>query len=163
MSSIYANRKIDPRLVYAKTEAGVKEITGRTMGLSQSARRVLILLDGKRALCQLPGFVRPGDLVGIIEHLEGHGLVVLTGISDTVVPEEDVDHEALSRLRPRFKGMFHRELGQVGLVFDARVHDAVSLAVLRTALREGIDYIKEYADPGTARRLVDYVRAVLNS
>jgi hypothetical protein len=161
--SMYAIRKIDPRLVYAKTEAGVKEITGRTLGLSQGARRVLILLDGKRALSQLPGFVRPGDLVNIVDQLESSGLVTLVGISDTAPAGQDNDLETLSRLRPRFKEMFFRELGSVGKVFDARVNDAVTLDVLRAALREGIDYIKEYADPNTARRLVDYVRAVLNT
>ncbi len=149
---MYSTRRIDPRLVYAKTEVGVKEITARNLGLSQSARRVLILLDGKRALSQLPGFVRPGDLVNIIDQLESAGLVTLVGISDTAPGDANQEAEALSRLKPRFKEMFARELGSVGKVFDARVHDAVTLDVMRAALREGIDYIKEYADPNTARQ-----------
>jgi hypothetical protein len=160
---MYSSRRIDSRLVYAKTEAGVKEITARSLGLSQGARRVLILLDGKRALSQLPGFVRPGDLVSIIDQLESASLVTLIGISDTAPGDQNQELETLNRLKPRFKEMFARELGSVGKVFDARVHDAVTLDVMRAALREGIDYIKEYADPNTARRMVDYVRAVLNA
>jgi hypothetical protein len=160
---VYSTRRIDPRLVYAKTEAGVKEITARTLGLSQSARRVLILLDGKRALSQLPGFVRPGDLANIVDQLETQNLVSLVGISDTAPGDHNIEAEQLSKLKPKFKEMFNRELGPVGRVFDARVYDAVTMDVMRTALREGIDYIKEFADPNTARRLVDYVRAVLNA
>jgi hypothetical protein len=161
--SMYSIRKLDPRLVYAKTEAGAVEITARSLGLSQSLRRVLILLDGKRAISQLPGFVRPGDVAHLIDALEIQGLITLSGISETAPVNESLDNELLARMRPRFKDMFSREIGVVGKVFDARLNDAVSMDVLRTVLREGIDYIKENIDPNAARRVIDYVRAVLNS
>ena len=160
---MYSNRRLDPRLVYVKTETGVAEITARALGLTQGARRVLILLDGKRAISQLPGFVRPGDIVALVDQLEGLGLIALAGISDTAPENDNMDSELLTRIRPRFKEMFSREIGVVGKVYDARVSDAVTMEVMRAVLREGIDYIKENVDPGSARRLVDYVRAILNT
>jgi hypothetical protein len=160
---LYSIRKLDPRLVYAKTDAGFAEITARELGLSAGARRVLILLDGKRAISQLPGFVRPGDMANIVDQLETLGLIALIGISESAPADSNLDNEMLARLRPRFKDMFGRELGVVGKVFDARVSDAVTMDVLRNVLREGIDHIKQHGDPNSARRMIDYVRAVLNA
>ena len=53
---------LDPRLVYGKTAAGVSEVQHRAGGLSPPARRLLVLVDGRRPLAALPATVRPGEL-----------------------------------------------------------------------------------------------------
>ena len=51
------------RSIYAKTAQGQQEIASRSLGLSPLARRVLVLVDGKRSGQELSTFV-PGNEVG---------------------------------------------------------------------------------------------------
>jgi hypothetical protein len=66
---------IDERLVYAKTPKGAAEVTARSGGLSLAARRVLIMVDGKRTVAELAPLARPGEIATILEALETHGFV----------------------------------------------------------------------------------------
>jgi len=50
------------RSIYAKTAQGQQEIASRSLGLSPMARRVLVLVDGKRSGQELSTFV-PGNEV----------------------------------------------------------------------------------------------------
>ena len=68
---------LDPRLVYAKTAAGVSEVQHRAGGLSPPARRLLVLVDGRRPLAALPATVRPGELPRLIDDLLSRGLIAL--------------------------------------------------------------------------------------
>ena len=52
----------DPRLVFAKTEAGTLAIRNRSQRVSIAARRLLMLFDGRRSLAQLPGIVPPAEM-----------------------------------------------------------------------------------------------------
>jgi hypothetical protein len=63
-------KSIDLRLVFTKTDSGTLEVTERKLGLSQTARRVLILIDGQRRLSDLAGMARPNELVKVIEELQ---------------------------------------------------------------------------------------------
>lgn len=66
---------IDERLVYAKTAKGAAEVATRSGGLSLAARRVLIMIDGKRTVAELAPLARPGEIAVILEALETHGFV----------------------------------------------------------------------------------------
>lgn len=66
---------IDEQLVYAKTPKGVAEVAARSGGLSLAARRVLILIDGKRTVAELAPLARPGEIASILEGLESQGFV----------------------------------------------------------------------------------------
>jgi hypothetical protein len=66
---------LDDRLVFAKTPKGVAEVSSRSGAVSLAARRVLIMIDGKRTVADLAPLARTGEIGGIIEHLEAQGLV----------------------------------------------------------------------------------------
>ncbi|HXF46879.1 MAG TPA: hypothetical protein VNK91_12255 [Burkholderiaceae bacterium] len=66
---------IDERLVYAKTPKGAAEVAARSGGLSLAARRVLIMVDGKRTVAELAPLARPGEIATILEALEAQGFV----------------------------------------------------------------------------------------
>src|SRR5262245_62447694 len=66
---------LDDRLVYAKTAKGAAEVSSRSGAVSLAARRVLIMIDGKRTVAELAPLARTGEIGGIIEQLEAQGLV----------------------------------------------------------------------------------------
>jgi len=136
----------DPRLVFAKTPLGRDEVVQRDLGLSSSARRILILVDGRRRLLDLAPFARQGEIDAIVDELQARGLIALSGIADTITEDELEERsrrqrETLEALQAALAGAFVRELGAQGLVFDARVRDCVSLDVMRRLLREALDAV----------------------
>lgn len=62
-------------LAYAKTPKGQEEIETRNHGLHPRARRVLILVDGKRQLEDLRGLCAVQDLEATISLLEQDGYI----------------------------------------------------------------------------------------
>lgn len=66
---------LDDRLIFAKTAKGLAEITARSGTVSMGARRVLIMVDGKRTVADLAPLARPGEIGAILEQLEAQGLV----------------------------------------------------------------------------------------
>ncbi len=153
----------DGRLVYNKTPAGQLELTERKLGLTPAARRVLILTDGTKSLGDLPKFIRPGDLGQVVAELEQRGLILLTGISDLKTETGSPDADLLTRFKPILAGVFTRELQDRGLVLDARIQDAMSMDVLRSVLREGINRARQHASPDAARRIANVVRSMLTA
>lgn len=154
----------DPRLVFAKTPLGSDEMTQRALGLSNAARRVLILVDGRRRLLDITPFVRPGEIDGIVEELQALGLIVLAGIADALTDEELREREARQRetlraLQRALEGAFARELGKEGLVLDARVRDCVDLDVLRRLLRGAVETVERKRGQRCAERLLRTIRA----
>ncbi len=67
-------------LIYAKTAQGAEEIRTRAAGLSATARRVLIMIDGKRDEDELRLVVRDGELDGVIATLLAQGLIEACGM-----------------------------------------------------------------------------------
>jgi hypothetical protein len=72
---------MDGTIVYSKTPKGTAEVAARSAQLSMTARRILIMIDGKRAIDELAPLVRPGELEGIIGQLEAAGLIQRASIS----------------------------------------------------------------------------------
>jgi hypothetical protein len=70
---------MDGSLIYAKTPKGVAEVGARGAQLSMVARRVLIMMDGKRTIDDLAMYVRPGEVAAIITQLESEGLAERAG------------------------------------------------------------------------------------
>ncbi len=66
---------MDGTLVYSKTPRGIAEISLRSAQLPVTARRVLIMVDGKRTVDDLSILVKPGEIDRIIATLEGGGLI----------------------------------------------------------------------------------------
>lgn len=160
-----SHQGLDPRLVYAKTAAGVEEITARRQGLTSAARRILILIDGKRRLSDLPPFTRPGELDPAVDQLASLGLIALAGIADDPSPEEvrerqRREREALVRLQQGLRGRFEQELGTAGLVLEARMRDCVSLDLLRVLLREAVDQVARLRGRESADRMLAVIRPI---
>lgn len=145
---------LDPRLVYAKTPAGVAEVARRSVALSLPARRVLVLIDGRRPLAALPAGVRPGELPKLIEALLGAGLIALSGIVEELpAGATDLLDPRLEDFKRRIDGAVVRELGVAGTVLEARLQDCVNMTVLRGVLREVVELVRARAGDAAAARL----------
>ncbi|MCE2644863.1 MAG: hypothetical protein LW835_06505 [Burkholderiaceae bacterium] len=66
---------MDERLVYSKTPKGTAEMAARSAALSMGARRVLILVDGKRTVADLAPLLKPGEIDGVLAQLEAQGFI----------------------------------------------------------------------------------------
>jgi hypothetical protein len=77
---------LDDRLVYAKTPKGVAEVSSRSGAVSLAARRVLIMIDGKRTVADLAPLARTGEISNIIEQLEAQGFVHAAHASAPAIP-----------------------------------------------------------------------------
>ena len=151
--------------IYARTEAGEREVAERRRDLSQQARRILILIDGRRPLADLSMLARPGELEPIVAALEQAGLIRLDGLApppDAAQARERLfaEQSALAQAKAQLAGVFERELGASGQVWEARVADSVSVDVLRRVLREAVDVIFFRNGDDAARRIVGAVRPI---
>jgi hypothetical protein len=157
----------DSGLVYQRTEAGEALLRAGANALTQVARRLLPLFDGRRRVADLPSNMRAGDLEAAITELQTQGLIRFTGRADLGPPEGRASLEAerviLAELKVELDGLFAREMGEPGKVWDARVQDCVNLLILRRVLREAIDiaYFRSGAD--AARRIVAVVRPIFRA
>lgn len=158
--------QFDQRLVYVKTATGTHEVLARKLQLTPAERRILIIIDGKRSVAELPDFARPGETVSILASLTQKGLIQISGMYELPSPEEvekrrQIDSQKLERIKAELDGAFERELGVAGQVWDARLADSVSLEVVRTVLREAIDVLFSRAGEPAARRVIATVRPIL--
>ena len=60
---------------YSKTVIGLHEIQTRALGLSPLARRLLVLIDGKRSGQELAPFINGHDVAELLSQLLGHGCI----------------------------------------------------------------------------------------
>ena len=158
--------RFDQRVVYVKTAAGSKEVLARKLSLNPAERRILIIIDGKRSVAELPDFARPGEIVSILASLSQKGLIQVSGMYDLPDAEQIAKRKQeemlkLERIKTELEGVFERELGFAGQVWDARLSDSVTLDVVRTVLREAIDVLFSRAGEPAARRVIASVRPIL--
>ena len=66
---------MDGTLVYSKTPRGIAEISLRSAQLPMTARRVLIMIDGKRTIDDLSVLGKQDDIEHAIASLESGGLI----------------------------------------------------------------------------------------
>lgn len=153
------------RSLFARTPAGEAEQSARLLPLSASARRLLMLIDGRRPLALLANFVRAGEIERLLDELLQHSLVVQCGSVD---PPDEASERARQRrelaslqaAKQRLQSLFERELGIEGLVMDARIADCVSMQVMRRVARDLIDQITERHGAARASRLLASLRQV---
>ena len=74
----YQQQIMNPGTTYIKTDKGRAEMAGRSHVLNALQRRVLILIDGKKTVGDLLGFVRVGELDAALGHLQQGGLIEST-------------------------------------------------------------------------------------
>ena len=69
-------------LIYAKTAKGVEEVRARSESISTLARRVLIMIDGRRSENELRWAVRDGQLDSVLAELRSQGLIEECGMAE---------------------------------------------------------------------------------
>jgi hypothetical protein len=74
---------MDDKLIFSKTPKGIGEVATRSSALSMAARRVLIMIDGRRSVGELAPLLRPGEIITVMATLEAQGFVVKAGGSDS--------------------------------------------------------------------------------
>lgn len=153
------------RSVYARTAAGETELAARERPLSGSARRLLMLIDGRRTVGLLSNFVRTGELDALLAELVDQQLIVATGVADPPdeqgrLARQQAEQASLLAARRQLDRLFEREFGTAGHVWDARVADCVNMEVLRRVLREVVDVIYYRHGEAAARRIVAAVRPI---
>jgi hypothetical protein len=146
--------RLDPRRVYAKTAAGTAEVSRHSASLSVPARRLLLLLDGRRPLAALPSVVRIGELPRLIGDLLSAGLIAPIGLVETLPPEAGAMRDPrLEAFKRRIRGAVTRELGPAGAVLEARLQDCVNMTVMRGVMREVVETVRIRAGSAAAGRL----------
>ncbi len=81
-----ANGSIDFRSTkFSKTQTGHDEIKSRALGLNAVARRLLVVINGKRSGADLEQFATGQDAVQLVTELMTHGLISMR-TEDTPTP-----------------------------------------------------------------------------
>jgi hypothetical protein len=66
---------LNDKTVFAKTPKGSAEVAARGGGLTMAARRILIMIDGKRSLGELSAMLRSSEIESVIGLLEAQGFI----------------------------------------------------------------------------------------
>jgi hypothetical protein len=167
---------MDGSLVYAKTPKGTAEVGARSAQLAMTARRVLIMIDGKRTVDELAMLVRPGELDGILGQLEGAGLiqrassaasldVPTVGRTETESapttqgpgPGEDSAAITLDEAKRRAVRELTDRLGPDAESLAMRIEACRSIEDFRERVREAERFVAALLGPAAA---ADYLRAL---
>lgn len=178
--SLRAEESMDGSIVYSKTPKGTAEVAARSAQLSMTARRILIMIDGKRAIDEFLALVRPGELEGIISQLEASGLIQRASISGALdVPTiigRDVEF-TFSSAGPNTGGVDEREsnpitleeakrravreltdrLGPVAEMIAIRIEQCRTIEEFRGRVRDAERFVSLALGPAAAQ---EYVRAL---
>ncbi|MCX7901343.1 MAG: hypothetical protein N2483_03450 [Burkholderiaceae bacterium] len=163
---------IDEHSVYAKTPKGAAEVAARSGALSLAARRVLIMIDGRRSVAELAPLARPGEIAQIIETLESQGFVQrVVGVGEAApaasetplgdAGSEDAADERLAASLEAIKRRAVRELadrlGPDAEVMAGRIEQCRTPEELRQRLQEAERLVAGILGAAQAQ---DFVRAL---
>ncbi|HEU0202467.1 MAG TPA: hypothetical protein VFR86_18805 [Burkholderiaceae bacterium] len=135
-------------LIFVKTPKGTAEIAARGGALSLAARRVLIMIDGKRTVADLAPLLRPGEIDGVIGTLESMGFIQRAGGETPRAAEAPRGAEApapaaeerstlsVEELKHRAVRELNDRLGPDAEVMAIRIEQARTPEELRERLRE---------------------------
>ncbi|MBL8485481.1 MAG: hypothetical protein JNK22_00055 [Rhodocyclaceae bacterium] len=130
--------------VYVKTPKGIEEVSQRTHGLGQRARRILIMVDGKRDADQLGGLFPAEDVAGILASLVGDGfLTPLEAPKADQAPPPPDDEKRFQMARNFMMNTVNAFVGIAASSFISQLENAPDLESLR----------QRYADWQAALRL----------
>jgi hypothetical protein len=160
----------------AKTDKGRLEIAGRSGALSAVQRRLLILVDGKKTVNDLGAFVRVGELVGALYHLQDLGLIAPTGQLAVLQPPAapgfvsskpaELERPATSpreftRVRDEAALFVRERLGDAGTPICTAIDRCASPHELRSMLR-GIEvFVGQRLDAQTTQAFARHFGALL--
>jgi hypothetical protein len=170
---------MDGSLIYMKTPQGVAEVGARSAQLSMVARRVLIMMDGRRTVDELAMFVRAGEIDAIVTQLESAGLAERAGgaapttvtpqaagvpaaaqlpaIATPVPEERDLAPITLDEAKRRAVRELSDRLGPDADVMAMRIEDCRSIDEFRERVRDAERFVAAALGAAAAQ---DYVRAL---
>jgi len=170
---------MDGSLIYAKTPRGAAEVGARSEQLSMVARRVLIMMDGRRTVDELAVFVRAGEIDAIVTQLESAGLAERAGtaapatvapraISEPAVPaspsgalpvpdERDLAPITLDEAKRRAVRELSDRLGPEADVMAMRIEARRSIDEFRERVRDAERFVTAALGAAAAQ---DYLRAL---
>src|SRR5215467_1331274 len=104
---------LDDQLIYSKTSRGIAEVNARSGAVSLTARRVLIMIDGRRTISELAPLVHAGEISAIVQQLEAQGFV--HPASPATLSALAAEHEEIAeeRLDTGFEAIKRRALREL--------------------------------------------------
>lgn len=92
-------------MIHVKTAKGMAEVKSRSNALSPVARRVLIMIDGRRSEADLAPVVRDGELETILATLRSLGMIEECGVVDLPppAPAEADDEQTVMEVPPTLR------------------------------------------------------------
>jgi len=171
---------MDERLVFSKTSKGVAEVAARSAALTLAARRILIMVDGKRTAADLAVLLKPGEIDEVLTALETQGFIVRNGGADvsrpssrqTLAPNtlsgpldvntvggepEERNLLTLEEAKRRAVRELLDRLGPDGETMSMRIEQCKNADALRERLREAERLVAGMNGEAAAQ---DYVRAL---
>ena len=134
---------LDDELIYSKTAKGVAEVNARSGAVPLTARRVLIMIDGRRTIAELAPIVHSGEISAIVQQLEAQGLVRPASpatLGATAPAQDDLGEDRLisgfEMIKRRALHDLAERLGPDAEVMAARIDHARSTEELRQRLHE---------------------------
>lgn len=170
---------MDGTLIYAKTPKGAAEVAARSAQLSMTARRVLIMMDGKRTVDELAVLVRPGEIEAIVSQLENGGLAqasrgnapldvpTVNGRASDPMPEAasaamddrelNVNPITLEEAKRRAVRELNDRLGPGAESAAIRIENCRTIEEFRDRVREAERFVSAALGPAAAQ---EYLRAL---
>ncbi len=169
-------------MIFNKTDAGRAEIAGRSHNLSALQRRVLILVDGKKAVNALQAFVRVGELELALDHLLHEGLIEATAGSSGInsatnlqapaapgfvaaevaeAPRPATSVQEFVKVRQQASGFVQEKLGAAGDPICQAIDRCDSPAELRKMLRGVEIFVGQRMSPETTQAFARHFGALL--
>lgn len=167
---------MNPGTIYTKTDTGRAEIAGRHHALTAAQRRVLILVDGKKAVNDLAAFVRVGELDAALDHLIQQGLIAATdhiapllapaapgfaaaGVSEA--PRPATSPEEFIKVRQQASSFVQERLGSAGEPICIAIDRCDNPSELRKLLRGVEIFVSQRLDAETTQAFARHFGALL--
>jgi glycosyltransferase involved in cell wall biosynthesis len=170
---------MNEKAVYAKTSRGTAEVAQRSGSLSLAARRVLIMVDGRRTARELAQLLKPGEIDGVLATLESLGYIQRVGAAeasstrtgpatrgefaalDVPTVGGDIGEErnlmTLDEARRRAVRELHERLGPDADLMATRIEQCRTADELRERIREAERLVAGFLGEAAAQ---DYLRAL---
>lgn len=139
-----AARILKPSVVYAKTARGHEEVSMRSYGLTPKQRRVLIMMNGKKDLEAIAGFIPLPELREAVPFLLAEMFISemtetsgdrarMDGVSFSAESEKSEDCAALAPVKQMMTDAARLHLGLLASDIVRRIDNARDRAALQSA------------------------------
>lgn len=159
--------------VYSKTPKGIAEISLRSAQLAMMARRVLIMIDGKRSVDELVSQLRSDDVATAVAQLENLGLIQRVASHPLDVPTvagrelegpttsggaiDDTTAMTLEEAKRRAVRELTDRFGPGAETLAMRIEQCRTIEDFRERVREAERFVSTALGPSAA---TDYLRAL---